>query len=46
MIQMQPAPNRPLIVLEPTDHPLAVEQRLGMSIARIRQLAEQLLHSR
>lgn len=37
-------PNRPLIELEPTDHPLAVDQRHGMSQERAVALAERLLH--
>lgn len=35
---------RPLVELEPTDHPLAIEQREGMTTARVRELAEKLLH--
>lgn len=35
---------RPTIELEPTDHPLAIEQRQGITIARVRQIAEQTLH--
>ncbi|MFF7588407.1 DUF2199 domain-containing protein [Kitasatospora purpeofusca] len=34
---------RPLIELEPTDHPLAVEQREGITAERVRALADQLL---
>ena len=30
--------------LEPTGHPLAVEQRTGMTRARVQQIAETLLH--
>ena len=30
---------RPRIVLEPTDHPLAVEQRDGITLERIKQIA-------
>jgi hypothetical protein len=36
--------ERPLIVLEPTDHPLSIEQRDGLSIQRIREIAECTLH--
>ncbi|MFC4116803.1 DUF2199 domain-containing protein [Nonomuraea zeae] len=36
--------RRPLIELEPTDHPLAVEQRNGITLARVQQIAETLLH--
>lgn len=31
--------QRPFIELEPTDHPLAVEQRNGISLARVEQIA-------
>lgn len=34
---------RPLIVLEPTDHPLAVEQRRGISLQHVEQIASALL---
>ncbi|MFE7189294.1 DUF2199 domain-containing protein [Kitasatospora sp. NPDC057541] len=34
---------RPLIELEPTDHPLAVEQREGITEDRVREFAELLL---
>jgi hypothetical protein len=30
--------------LEPTEHPLAVEQREGVTMARVREIAEMLLH--
>lgn len=36
--------QRPMIELEPTEHPLAVEQRTGITMARVQELAEQLLH--
>ncbi|WP_231921418.1 DUF2199 domain-containing protein [Micromonospora auratinigra] len=36
--------TRPHVVLEPTDHPLAVEQRDGISTARVREIAGLLLH--
>ncbi|MFI0986366.1 DUF2199 domain-containing protein [Streptomyces exfoliatus] len=35
--------QRPLIELEPTDHPLAVEQREGITTSRVRELADLLL---
>jgi hypothetical protein len=35
--------NRPFIELEPTDHPLAIEQRTGISIERIEEIASALL---
>jgi hypothetical protein len=31
--------HRPFIELEPTDHPLALEQRNGMTIARVEEIA-------
>lgn len=36
--------QRPLLELEPTDHPLAVDQRSGLSWAQAVEIAEQLLH--
>ena len=35
----------PLFTLEPTDHPLAVDQHGGISIQRWHQIAHQLLHA-
>jgi hypothetical protein len=35
---------RPTIELEPTDHPLAVEQRTGITRARVQGIAEQMYH--
>ena len=37
-------PTRPLIELEPTEHPLAVEQRSGISGARVREIAQRVMH--
>ncbi|HEX4157709.1 MAG TPA: DUF2199 domain-containing protein, partial [Rhizomicrobium sp.] len=34
---------RPFIELEPTDHPLAIEQREGISIERVEEIAAMLL---
>jgi hypothetical protein len=36
---------RPLIRLQPTDHPLAVDQRDGITLARARELSAQWLHA-
>jgi hypothetical protein len=36
--------QRPYIELEPTDHPLAIEQREGISVDRVRQIAERSMH--
>jgi hypothetical protein len=38
--------RRPLIKLEPTDHPLAVEQRNGITMQRVQEIAAALLHQR
>ena len=35
---------RPVIEVEPTDHPLAVEQREGITLARVQEFAEFALH--
>lgn len=36
--------RRPFIELEPTDHALALEQRNGITLARIQEIAEFVLH--
>jgi hypothetical protein len=36
--------RRPYIELEPTDHPLAVEQREGITRERVQEIAELVLH--
>jgi len=36
--------QRPSIELEPTDHPLAVEQREGITMARVQEIVESVLH--
>ena len=36
--------QRPLIELEATEHPLAVEQRNGITMERVREIAAALLH--
>lgn len=43
-VHTRPLGERPLIELEPTDHPLAVEQRRGITLERVREIASQLLH--
>jgi hypothetical protein len=43
-LQTQAVGQRPLVELEPTDHPLAVEQRMGITLARVQEIAETLLH--
>ena len=36
--------KRPRVEIEPTEHPLSVEQRDGITRARVREIAEALLH--
>ncbi|MEV1205498.1 DUF2199 domain-containing protein [Microbispora rosea] len=43
-LHTRPVGLRPAVELEPTGHPLAVEQRTGITSARVRELAELLLH--
>lgn len=40
----RPAGKRPFIELEPTHHPLAVEQRTGITQDRVREIAVAVLH--
>jgi hypothetical protein len=40
----RPVGNRPFIELEPTDHPLAVEQRTGITLDRVREIATAVMH--
>ncbi|MBC7804670.1 MAG: DUF2199 domain-containing protein [Akkermansiaceae bacterium] len=44
MVHTRPVGERPFVELEPTNHPLAVEQRDGISWDRVRQIAEAVLH--
>ena len=37
---------RPSIELEPTEHPLAVEQRAGISVARVSEIYAQMVHEK
>ena len=46
MVHTQPVGVRPLIELEPTDHPLAIEQRQGITMARVQEIAEVVLHGK
>jgi hypothetical protein len=43
-VHTRPPGERPFVELEPTDHPLAVEQREGITMDRVREIAEALLH--
>jgi hypothetical protein len=42
-LHMRGGNTRPLIELEPTDHPLAIEQRAGISLHRVEELVAALL---
>jgi hypothetical protein len=46
MVRVRPWPTRPFVELEPTDHPLAVEQGEGISAARAREIAQEIMHPR
>ena len=43
-VHTEPVGTRPHVVLEPTDHPLSVEQRSGITVRRVPEIAELLLH--
>ena len=43
-VHLRPYPTRPAIELEPTDHPLAVEQRQGITLERVREILERNEH--
>lgn len=44
MVHLREPGVLPFLELEPTEHPLAVEQRAGISTARVREIASKLLH--
>ena len=44
-LHLRPHPERPLIELEPTEHPLAVQQHRGIHMREVRALVERVLHS-
>lgn len=43
-VHTRPVGERPYIELEPTDHPLAIEQRTGITLERVREIAEAVLN--
>jgi hypothetical protein len=43
-LRTRPVGFRPYVELEPSDHPLAVEQRDGISWRRVQEIAELVLH--
>ncbi len=44
-VHTEPVGQRPTLELEPTDHPLAVEQRAGITLDRVQQIAELIMHA-
>jgi hypothetical protein len=44
LVHTRPVGSRPYVELEATDHPLAIEQRKGMTWDRVHEIAERLLH--
>jgi hypothetical protein len=43
-VHTRPVGERPFVELEPTEHPLAVEQRTGITLDRVREIAATVLH--
>ncbi|MEU3777707.1 DUF2199 domain-containing protein [Streptomyces sp. NPDC032472] len=43
-VHTRPVGERPFVELEHTDHPLAVEQRTGITADRVREIAAAVLH--
>lgn len=43
-VHTRPVGERPSVELERTDHPLAVEQRTGITLDRVREIAAVVLH--
>ncbi|MFK8845229.1 DUF2199 domain-containing protein [Streptomyces sp. Ac-502] len=43
-VHTRPVGQLPFIELEPTDHPLAVEQRHGITLDRVRDIEAAVLH--
>ena len=43
-VHTRPVGQRPYVELEPTDHPLAIEQREGITRERVQAIAEAILH--
>ncbi|MFN8856336.1 MAG: DUF2199 domain-containing protein [Planctomycetaceae bacterium] len=44
LVHTRPVGKRPFVELEATDHPLAIEQREGITEARLQEIAGALLH--
>ena len=44
VVHVRSWPTRPFVQLEPTDHPLAIEQRDGFNLWRVQQRVERIMH--
>jgi hypothetical protein len=44
-VHTQPVGIRPVVELEPTDHPLAIEERDGITLARVSEIEEAVRHA-
>jgi hypothetical protein len=44
MVHTRPVGESPWVELEPTEHPLAVQQRQGITMAEVQRIVETLLH--
>lgn len=44
MVHLRDNGIRPFIELEPTDHPLAVEQREGITVERLAEIYSLIMH--
>ena len=44
-VHTRPIGERPFVELEPTDHPLAIEQRNGITLKRVQEIAESVWHN-
>ncbi len=45
MVHLRSIPTRPYIEVEPTEHPLAIEQREGMPLSRVQEIFEKIVHN-
>lgn len=45
MVHQRPVGERPLVELEPTDHPLALHQREGIGEEELKAMVMELLHA-
>jgi len=44
IVNTRPVGHRPVIELESTDHPLAIDQQNGISITQVKEINEFILH--